>query len=162
MTNSNPSVGKFPTQAFLEQHFGPNRETGVTFNGTYIPIMTHEYLQREFDGCLRTATMRIMRQVIDKRGIRFQGIRLVKDGRLRSWAIRSLEREFGAFPESSYTQLAQELIAYYNNTPFRHDSWWEWFVTENSLGARTAPHANPAGNNRPRRTWEDFLKGRSI
>lgn len=138
----------FPSDKFLAKYFGPDHETDVTLQATNRPLMAHCYVRNELDKCLRRRTMRIMRAIIDKRGVLFNGIHVVKHGMLRPWAVRLLDSRGFIFTKEAEQELAQELIAHYRQHPFHHDDWWEWFATTDSLGATLAPHAKPEGGNR--------------
>lgn len=151
-------TAKFPSTAFLEAHFGPDQRTSVILQATDEPLMVHDNLQREFQSCLIFRATHIMRRIIDTRGVAYQGIYVVRNGRLRNWALQSLGRKGFFFSVDAQKQIADELLAHYQHQPFRHDDWWRWFNSCGTLGARTAPHANPAGGNTPKVSLDDLFK----
>lgn len=152
-----PTPTLFPSDTFMLSHFGPDCPTSVTLRKTGKPLMLYSCIRRELDGCVRSHTMRMMRRIIDEKGGAFQGVYVVKYGRLRPWIETSLYRAGFDFSHEAKIQLAQQLLDYYRNAPFYHDDWWIWHLTENSLGAKLAPHANPQGGNRPKRTLSELF-----
>lgn len=55
-------------------------------------------------------------------------------------------------------ELFNEMKAQFELGRLRNiDPWWEWFATEDSIGVRLTPDANPKGGNRPKRTLKEIL-----
>lgn len=148
----------FPSNALLRKYFGRNRKLTVRLDVGNVARSSHSILRQKFDDALRVVPELILKRM-DQASEGFVPIKVFDNGACHEVARFWLSDIGIDLTPEMESALCDEFIAHYQRAPFRHGTWWEWFVEERTIGARITADANPQGGNRPRRTLKEVLYG---
>lgn len=152
-------MSSFPSDAFLEKYFGV--DLSVTGPGGHT-LTLFNYLRGLFFFGMVYAPYKFIREddwlgdgVTNK--FTFESGRLSQQTKIALVGKINIDHVV-TDAETFERELFAEMKAQFELGRLRNiDSWWEWFATEDSIGVKLTPDANPTGGNRPRRTFQEIL-----
>lgn len=141
----------FPSDRLLEMYFATDTPLFTLRNGAGVSL--HDEIRYTYDTCIRAQVMLRIRSA-DMHGGPIEPIILFAKGVCAPW-LRDHLTEHGLYFHGLYEfELYSEFRTQLERAPFYADNWWEWFMTDDTIGIRLVPGANPNGGNQPRRTLD--------
>lgn len=139
----------FPSDTFLQKHFGENIVVEGNPNRGEISEELYPSLRRLFDGVLRSMPKHIL-SVSDGS----DSIHVFRDGVAAPWVDPELERRrlMIELSPTAFLELCREFIHHCQAGPFLGDEWWRWQTDGDSIWVEKI-----AGVTRQRRTLADVL-----
>lgn len=145
----------FPSDALLEAYFAEDCHLYTLRSGESVSL--HAEIRNAYDVCIRARVMVLMRAA-DAFGGPIETIIVFEKGLCAPWLRDHLD-EHGLYFQGLYEfELYTEFRTQFERMPFYADPWWEWFMTEDTIGARLAPGANIDGGNERTVTLGELLK----
>ena len=139
----------FPSNQFLQNHFGDDKALEFNPHRGEIPTQLYNELRRRFEDVFFSLPIHIMRDM-NRSGVGFSHVYVFRDGAFGDWVDPALDKQgFEKFSPESTMELCLEFSHYCQQDDVRQGRWWQWQVDGTSVWLEVIPEAIAAGKNKP-------------